>query len=253
MTNEQLSQLLASLTQLPRETEWVEFKTNDADPPDVGEYLSALANSAALHQKEAAYIVWGVEDGTHAIVGTSFRPRDAKVGNEELENWLTRSLVPQIDFHIHEFAHNGRSVVLFRIAPCRHQPVRFKEAEFIRIGSYKKRLKDHPEKERALWAQLTKVPFEKDLAATDVHEDDVLRKLDYPAYFELSGQALAPDKSSILDRLQREKLIQHRYGVRWDITGLGAILFAKKLSEFDSIARKAVRVILYTGTIELER
>jgi ATP-dependent DNA helicase RecG len=247
MTNEQLSQLLVSLTQLPRETEWVEFKVNDADPQEIGEYLSALANSAALHQKELAYIVWGVEDGTHAIVGTSFRPRDAKVGNEELENWLTRSLAPQVDFYIHEFLHSGKTIVLYRVTPCRHQPVRFKDTEFIRIGTYKKRLKDHPEKERALWAQLTKVPFEKDLAATDVHEDDVLRKLDYPAYFELSGQALAPDKSSILDRLQREKLIQHRYGVRWDITGLGAILFAKKLSEFDSIARKAVRVILYKG------
>jgi len=73
-----------SLIQLTRETEWVEFKVGDADPVQIGEYLSALANSAALHQKDAAYIVWGVHDVTHEIVGTPFKPRDAKIGNEEL-------------------------------------------------------------------------------------------------------------------------------------------------------------------------
>ena len=92
MENQQLLELLLSLTQLPRETEWAEFKVGDYDPDEIGEYLSALANSAALHQKDCAYIVWGVEDITHKIVGTPFRPRECKVGNEELENWLTRLL-----------------------------------------------------------------------------------------------------------------------------------------------------------------
>jgi predicted HTH transcriptional regulator len=245
MTGEQLGELLVSLTRLPHETEWLEFKVDDADPQTIGEYISALANSAALHQKESAYLVWGVEDSSHRIVGTSFKPRDTKVGNEELENWLTRSLTPQVDFYIHEFVHEQKPVVLFHITQCRHQPIRFKDAEFIRIGSYKKRLKDHPEKERALWAQLTKTSFEKEVAVAEAHENEVLSKLDYPAYFELSSQPLPPDKSSILRRLETERLIQRRHGVRWDITGLGAILFAKKLTDFDSVARKAVRVVVY--------
>ena len=247
MTQAELSDLLLSLAQLPRETEWVEFKVNDADPAEIGEYLSALSNSAALHQKDAAYIVWGVEDGTHKLVGTSFQPRTAKVGNEELENWLTRGLSPQLDFNIHEFIHNERPMVLFQIAPCRHQPVRFKDAEFIRIGTCKKRLKDHPEKERALWAQLTRIPFEKELAASDLHEDEVLTKIDYPAFFELSAQPLPPDKSGIIDRLEKERLIQRRHGSRWNVLGLGAILFAKKLTDFELVARKAVRVVVYKG------
>ncbi len=79
MTDQELVALLVSLTQLPRETEWLEFKVNDSEPEEIGEYLSALANSAALHQKDAAYIVWGVENGTHRVVGTSFKPRNAKV------------------------------------------------------------------------------------------------------------------------------------------------------------------------------
>ena len=77
--------LVAELSKLPHETEWVEFKVNHADPEEIGEYISALANAAALLGKRNGYIVWGIEDATHALVGTTFDPRSAKVGNEELE------------------------------------------------------------------------------------------------------------------------------------------------------------------------
>ena len=40
--------LVRELCKLPHETEWVEFKINNKDPQEVGEYLSALSNSAAL-------------------------------------------------------------------------------------------------------------------------------------------------------------------------------------------------------------
>ncbi|MGZ3486259.1 MAG: ATP-binding protein, partial [Isosphaeraceae bacterium] len=95
MTDAQLSALLIELTSLPDETEWVEWKHDDTSKeigPYIAEYLSALANSAALHSKETAYLVWGIEDGTRNVVGTKFKPRKAKQGNEELENWLMRSL-----------------------------------------------------------------------------------------------------------------------------------------------------------------
>ena len=44
---EYLAGLLHELRQLPKETEWVEFKRNNAKPEEIGEYISALANSAA--------------------------------------------------------------------------------------------------------------------------------------------------------------------------------------------------------------
>ena len=62
----------------------------------IGERISALANAAALVGKERAWLVWGIEDGTHEIVGTMFKPRAAssKVGNEEMESWLSHHLSP---------------------------------------------------------------------------------------------------------------------------------------------------------------
>ena len=74
-SREYLLSLLHELRGLPRETEWVEFKVDNDEPQAIGEYISALANSAALLGKAFAYLVWGVRDGDHAVVGTTFDPR----------------------------------------------------------------------------------------------------------------------------------------------------------------------------------
>lgn len=47
--------LVRELCKLPKETTWVEFKQNKAEPEDIGEYLSALSNGAALEGKAHAY------------------------------------------------------------------------------------------------------------------------------------------------------------------------------------------------------
>lgn len=46
--------LVDRLRALPQENEWVEFKTNNANPDEIGEYIACLANSAALSGQETA-------------------------------------------------------------------------------------------------------------------------------------------------------------------------------------------------------
>ena len=53
------------------------------------------------------------------------------------------------------------------------------------MGSYKKKLKDHPEKERALWRIFDQTPFEEGVALERATGDDVVRLLDCQAYFDL--------------------------------------------------------------------
>jgi ATP-dependent DNA helicase RecG len=247
MTPAQLSALLIELLSQSQETEWFEFKHNNENPETIGEGISALANSAALHGRETAYMVWGVEDGTHNVVGTAFKPKRAKKGNEELENWLMRSLHPQVNFKIHEFRHGGKPVVLFEIPRATHAPVRFGSEPFIRVGSLKKKLKDYPTKEAALWASFSKTPFEKGIAKSDLSSDEVLSHLDFTGCFDLLEIPLPTDQKGILGRLADETLIIPRPGRRFDITNLGAILFAKNLGQFDRLSRKALRVIKYKG------
>lgn len=244
--------LLHELCRLPNETEWIEFKRNDAEPRDVGEYLSALANAAALHGKSSAYLLWGIDDATHAVVGTTFAPERAKVGNEELVNWLLRLLTPKIDFHFHTIEIDDKIVVLLQIDPAFRHPVRFESQEFIRVGTYKKNLKDYPEKEGALWRVFDQTPFEKRFAMQDVTTDDALFALDYPAYFDLLNLPLPANRDGILRALMDDGLIARSDNGNWNISNLGAVLLAKKIDEFHTLGRKAVRVIAYRGNNRVE-
>jgi len=249
---EYLVGLVRELCKLPRETEWVEFKVNDAEPQAIGEYLSALANAAALVGKAQGYLVWGVEDATHRVVGTQFSPASTKVGNEELENWLLHLLAPKIHFRFFEVVVDERPVVLLEIERAFRHPVQFQGQEFIRVGTYKKKLKDHPERERELWRTFDHTPFELGVAAGRVSSDEVLGLLDYPAYFDLTGRPLPDTRDGVLSALKDDDLIKVADAGGWDVTNLGAILFAKRLADFGSLERKAVRVIVYRGNDRIE-
>jgi len=247
MKPEELQHLIEHLRSLPRETEWVEFKHNNSEPQEIGEYLSALANGAALHRQPRAFLLWGIEDGSHKLVGTTFKPRQTKKGNEELENWLHCLLSPKLDFHFHEGQVSGKDVVLMEIEPASHQPVSFSGVEYVRVGSYKKKLKDYPQKERALWSIFSEVPFEAGVANPSATSDDVLALIDYTGAFRLLNVPLPDNRKAILQRLAAEKIVVSRPGDRFDITNVGAILFAADLRRFDHLARKAPRVIIYQG------
>ena len=242
-----LASLLHELRQLPKETEWVEFKCNNANPEEIGEYISALANSAALCGKVNAYLVWGITNDNHDLVGTTFYPSQAKKGNEELENWLLRLLQPHIHFRFVEFEFDGKSFSMIEVPCATHQPVRFNGIEYIRVGSYKKKLKDHQEKERALWRVFEVTPFEQQVALESLDAADVLQLLDYPAYFRLLEAPLPENRDGILARLADDRMIQSHRSGHWDILNLGAILFASDLSHFKHLERKAVRVVEYDG------
>jgi predicted HTH transcriptional regulator len=247
-----LRHLTLEFCSLTDETEWLEFKCNFADPQAIGEYLSALSNSAAINGKPYGYLIWGIEDKGHAVLGTVFKPRQAKKGNQELESWLAMHLSPRIDFKIHEFTLDENLIVLFEIPSANHRPVSFKGVEYIRIGSYKKPLKEFPEKERQLWSLFERFPFEMQAAKSNVTSDEVLSLLDYPAYFHLTGQPLPDNRKGILEKLISEKMIVTRDGGIFDITNLGAVMFARDVNLFDRIARKAVRVIVYRDSNRVE-
>ena len=98
MSDDQIVELVHNLLKLPTETEHVEFKHNNADPQMIGKDISALSNSAALKGVDQAYMVWGVSDQDHQIVGTDFNPYKAKQGNQNLLLWLQQKIHPSVHF-----------------------------------------------------------------------------------------------------------------------------------------------------------
>lgn len=152
MNTAELHALLDRLCAEPRETEWLEFKASRYESQLLGEYISALANSACLHGKPRGYLVVGIENKNHTVVGTTFDPAVEKgKGNQLLPLWLSLGLQPNIGFEIHPFNYQGKRVVLFEIHPAFDRPVRFYGTAYIRDGSSKTELSRYPEKERQIW------------------------------------------------------------------------------------------------------
>jgi len=244
--------LVAELRRLPAEDGCVEFKENYATPDDIGEYLSALANTAALLGKPEAYVVWGVRDKTHEVVGTTFDPAKVKKGNEDLENWLTRLLSPRLHFHFHQVTHEGRRVVILEIPRAHGNPVQFSGIEYVRVGSYRQKLKDHPQLESALWRAFDATPFEERIARQHATAAEVMTLLDSSAYFELLEQPPPANREKTLTRLNEDRMIVPDGAGGWNITNLGAILFARNLTHFETLARKIVRIVVYAGKDRLK-
>ena len=240
-----MKNLIAELTAMPTEGEWFEFKENNKDPNEIGEYISALSNSAALLGRSHGYVLWGISNLDHSVIGTEFRPRQQKQGNEELINWIARLLNPRINFSFHEVQYEGNHIVILEIDAANSQPIRFSGEEFIRIGSTKRKLKDFPEKEKVLWGTFSQNNFEDQFIVEGLDDGNVLQTLDYPAYFDLSDLPLPPGSTGILDRLELDGLINRASDGRWRIPYFALVLLAKDMSQFQRLERKRIRVVKY--------
>lgn len=152
LNNSELVTLIDRLCREPHETEWLEFKHNHYEPELIGEYLSALANAACLSGKPRGYLVFGIDNKSRDVVGTKFDPYIIKAkGNQDLLIWLSMGLRPNVGFETFIVEHPKAQVVLFEINAAWDRPVNFYGTAYIRVGTSKTELRNHPEKERAIW------------------------------------------------------------------------------------------------------
>ena len=124
---------------LPAELPWLEFKENSATTgPEIAKYVSALGNSARLHDEPAGYLIWGVSDA-HEIVGTSFQWETAKgKGNEDLFPWLQRVVSPTPTLSFEAVTIEGKTVVFLRIPAALSAPYAYDGTRYFRQGTYTK-------------------------------------------------------------------------------------------------------------------
>lgn len=213
-----LINLIQNLITFPNETEWVEFKLNYYNSDSIAEYVSALSNSATLHSQNFAYMVWGIDDDTHNIVGTDFNPDAKKVGNEEFRNWLFRIINPKINIEFYSVNIDNKKVVVLEIPKSESVLTKFKTTAYIRIGSVKKALHEAPIKEKELWRILNSSPFETAISIENVEKSDVLEKLNYEAYFRLLNIPIPEEIDLILHYFIEDKLIKKENTGNYSIT-----------------------------------
>ena len=136
------------------ELEWVEYKENMFVIDDVGQYISALSNSAAILGKPNAYIIWGINNKSHDITGTVIN-YNADNNGEPIQHYLARKISPSIPFYFDETTVDGKRIVVLTIPAAKIVPTDFDGVRYIRIGSSKENLKKYPQREAFLFSVLT--------------------------------------------------------------------------------------------------
>lgn len=219
---------------LPSETEHVEFKEakNQFDSTRLLKYCVALANEGG------GRLILGVSDKRpRQVVGSQ-----AFLNVEEVKGRLLEALRVRVE--VETIAHPQGRVVIFHV-PSRPvgMPVHLDGQYLMRAGEQLVAMT--PDMLRRIFDE-GRADFFSQTASAGVSADDVVRLLDTQGYFDLVKMHYPAERAGVLERFASERLITPREGL-YDITNLGALLFAKNLDDFDGLARKAPRVIVYTG------
>ena len=238
-TIEEQQKLLEELISLARqrrdagETEWMEFKTNIGESrcsityEGVGNYISGLSNSACLKYKSHGYLVLGVEDGTWNVVGTNLKMPTTKIGNQDYELWLRRNCSPIIPFEVEEFEYGDKHIVIFEIQAALGEPVNFKGAAYVRVGSNLTKLKDFPDFVRQIYNS------QKDWSA-EIVKDATLDDLDPEAILK-ARELYAKKHESLAEEMKSwddvKFLNKAKITLKGKITNTAILLLGRSESE----------------------
>lgn len=231
-----------SLGKIPIESNELDWKESlSANANKLAQHLSAFANNPG-----GGYIVFGINDKTSEVIGIN---RDqAKGVIERLSSIGRDSLEPGVgvDHAIEEF--RDIPVLLIHIKESAIKPVHLKnktiEDSYIRSGGCTRKAS---RQEVGGLMLNSKTPNFEELHSTKLlNETQVLSLLDYRELFHLLKKPLPSDPTDILYLLKSERVITEE-NEGYYITNFGALACATNLNDFDGLARKAIRVIKYSG------
>ena len=115
MTPEQLEAQLAGLL-AGWEHECVEFKdaNDNFSTSDIGKYFSALANEANLKGCASGWLVFGVDNKSRSVIGTTYREDTDRLMN--LKQQVAQDVEPSTSFReIHVLLTAQGRVVMFEV------------------------------------------------------------------------------------------------------------------------------------------
>jgi predicted HTH transcriptional regulator len=219
----------------PTETQRLEFKEakKQFDNRKLYKYCDALAN----------------EGGGHLLLGIADKPPRPVVGTaafsnpKEMEQKLFEAIGFRVD--IEEVVHPDGRVLVFHIPPRpRGTAYHLGGAYLMRSGESLVPMSE--DQLRRIFAEGGPDGLEQ-TSTEDVSAQDVIELLDTQTFFELLGLPYPSDREGVLARLIQERLIDET-AKGYSIRRLGAMLLAKRLSDFPDIARKAPRVVVYSGS-----
>ena len=225
--------------QSPLEHQRLEFKEakTQFDNRKLYQYCVALAN----------------EGGGYLVLGVANQPPRPVVGTQAFSDpiAMAEKLFQAVGFRvdIEEVSHSAGRVLVF------HIPSRPRGSAYHLDGAYLMRSGEalvpmSEDQLRRIFAE-GEPDWLEEHAKTGLDAQQVVELLDTQTFFELFKLPYPTERGNVMDRLLRERLIDEAEGA-YAIRRLGALLLAKRLEDFPDLARKAPRVVVYTGESKLE-
>lgn len=234
-TPEQIDLWRQSASEQPR-LEFKEAKTQ-YDNRKLYEYCVAMAN----------------EGGGSLLLGVADKPPRPVVGTQAFANpvAMAEKLFHAVGFRvdIEEVAHPNGRVLVFHIPPRpRGTAYHLDGAYLMRSGEALVPMSE--DQLRRIFAE-GQPEWLEEPTRTGLDAQQVVDLLDMQTFFELLKAPYPTERSAVIDRLVRERLIDEAGGL-YSMRRLGALLLAKRLEDFPDLARKAPRVVVYSGTSKVE-
>jgi len=223
----------------PTETQNLEFKEakNQFDNKKLYRYCVALANEGG------GQLILGVADKKpRPVVGTT-----AFNDPVEMASKLFKAIGFRVD--IEEVAHPDGRVVVFHVPPRPSGTAYHYEGAYL-MRSGQELVPMSEDQLRKIFGE-GQPGWLENKALSNLSGQDVVQLLDTQSYFDLLNLPYPTTQGAVIDRLVEEKLV-FKLSDGLAINNLGAVLLAKRLSDFPSVKRKVPRVIVYTGESKLE-
>jgi len=228
-----------SLFPIPVELNEIDWKSGLSPKTNrLAHHLCAFSN-----QKGGGLLVYGVNDDATMF---SITKGDADNIIKKLGNIALNNLSQSVQIHHDTIEYDGNALLFFYIPEQMEKPI-YMRGQTI-YDSYHRSagqtVKMSPQEIKQIIAESQGLLFHEQIALTKITEDDVLNLLDYDSYFRLSNRNYPESKMAIIEALKSEEFIvkQDDY---WNITNLGALLFARNLTKFKGLQFKTLRIILY--------
>jgi ATP-dependent DNA helicase RecG len=241
--NRAIALLDKSLNPIPQELNELDWK-EDLSPNNqkLSKHLSAFSNLPG-----GVFLVFGIENKAGVVQGIDMAKSELIV--QKLSSLARDTVDPEVALDHKIEMYIGKPLLFIHIKESATKPVHLRtgtiEDSFIRSGGTTQKAS---RQEIGGLMLNSKNPVFEDLHVSKLlPADDVLTLLDYAKVLELLGKPITHQSDAILHWLEQENMIKAVDDAGYYITNLGALTAANSLKDFDSLARKAVRVIKYKG------
>lgn len=231
-----------SLTPIPHELSELDWKSNLSTKTErLAQHICAFSN----HQGGGMFAYGINDDATFCSLSKDEIEEIVK----KLGNIAHNNLSQAIDIDYAVLDYEGHPILFVYVPEQREKPIYMRGKDYhdayCRVNGQTRRMSELQVRNQIASSQ--GLSYEERIAKRDISKNDLLLLLNYRKFFELLDKDIPKSTDSIISRMSEYGLCRGN-GERWNITNLGAILFANNLNDFKELAPRKVIVRKYVGT-----